>query len=95
MKAFEALAQVQNIIQQRGEAYGNVRSNMAETAKRMSLTLNVPVTPATVCLLMIDLKLARLRATPAHLDSILDIIGYGSLLAEIASASPDRDDLLA
>ena len=83
MLASDALKQVQNIIQQRGERYGDVRSNMAETAKRMSLTLGAPVTPATVCLLMIDLKLARLKETPKHLDSVLDIMGYAALLAEL------------
>jgi hypothetical protein len=93
MKAAEALAQAQNIIQQRGESYGNVRANMTETAKRMSLTMGCTVTPATVCLLMLDLKLARLRETPTHLDSIFDIMGYASLLAEIVSTSPNRDDL--
>ena len=95
MNAADALAHVAAIIRQRGENYGDARANMAETAKRMSLTLGVPVTPATVCLLLIDVKLARLRATPAHLDSIFDIMGYGSLLAEIVSTSSDRDDLLA
>ena len=94
MNAADALAHVAAIIQQRGENYGDARANMAETAKRMSLTLGVPVTPATVCLLLIDVKLARLRATPTHLDSIFDIMGYGSLLAEIVTSS-DRDDLLA
>jgi hypothetical protein len=83
MFASDALKQVQNIIQQRGESYGDVRSNMAETAKRMSLTLGAPVTPATVCLLMIDLKLARLKETPKHLDSVLDIMGYAAFLAEL------------
>jgi hypothetical protein len=95
MNAADALAHVAAIIQQRGENYGDARSNMAETAKRMSLTLGVPVTPATVCLLMLDVKLARLRETPTHLDSIFDIMGYGSLLAEIVSTSSDRNDLLA
>lgn len=94
MNAADALAHVAAIIQQRGENYGDARSNMAETAKRMSLTLGTTVTPATVCLLMLDVKLARLRATPTHLDSIFDIMGYGSLLAEIVTSS-DRDDLLA
>lgn len=83
MTAAEALAQVQAIIRKRGESYGNARSNMAETAKRMSLTLNVLVTPESVCLLMIDLKLARLKETPRHLDSVLDIMGYAALLAEL------------
>ena len=94
MNAADALAHVAAIVQQRGENYGDARANMAETAKRMSLTLGVPVTPATVCLLMLDVKLARLRATPTHLDSIFDIMGYASLLAEIVTSS-DRDDLLA
>ena len=83
MTAAEALAQVQNIIQQRGESYGNARSNMAETAKRISLTLGYTVTPENVCLLMIDLKLARLKETPAHLDSVLDVMGYAALMAEL------------
>ena len=83
MTAAEALAQVQAIIRKRGESYGNARSNMAETAKRMSLTLNVLVTPESVCLLMIDLKLARLKVTPRHLDRVLDIMGYAALLAEL------------
>ena len=85
MNAANALAHVAAIIRQRGENYGDVRANMTETARRMSLTLGVPVTPATVCLLMIDVKLARLRETPTHLDSIFDVMGYGSLLAEIVS----------
>jgi hypothetical protein len=94
MNAAEALTHVAVIIQQRGKNYGGARANMTETARRMSLTLGVPVTPATVCLLMIDVKLSRLRETPTHLDSIFDIMGYGSLLAEIVSTSSDRDDLL-
>jgi hypothetical protein len=94
MNAADALTHVAAIVRQRGENYGDARSNMAETARRMSLTLGVPVTPATVCLLLIDVKLARLRETPTHLDSIFDIMGYGSLLAEIVTSS-DRNDLLA
>ena len=83
MLASDALKQAIAIIQQRGESYGDVRLNMSETARRMSLTLNVPVSPATVCLLMIDLKLARLKETPKHLDSVLDVMGYAALLAEL------------
>jgi len=85
MNAEDALSRVSDILQQRGKNYGDARANMTETARRMSLTLGMPVTPAMVCLLMIDVKLARLRETPTHLDSILDIIGYGSLLAGLNS----------
>lgn len=75
--------QVQAIIRQRGESYGDIRESMAHTAERMSLTMGAHVTPKSVCLLMIDLKLARLKETPKHIDSVLDIMGYAALLAEL------------
>ena len=83
MKAVDALGQAQAIIRDRGAVYGDARENMHETAARFSMTLGHKVTPAEVCLLMIDLKLARLKETPGHIDSVIDIMGYAALLAEV------------
>lgn len=83
MKASDALGQAQAIIRERGESYGDVRDNMYTTAARFSMTLGHKVTAAQVCLLMIDLKLARLKETPNHIDSVMDIMGYAALLAEV------------
>lgn len=83
MKAPDALGQVAAILRDRGANYGEVRENMARTAARMTMTLGQEITPAQVCLLMIDLKLARLEQTPRHLDSVMDIIGYAALMAEV------------
>ena len=48
-----------------------------------SITLGRTVTPAEVVLCMIDLKLVRLAHDPGHRDSLVDVIGYASLLQEV------------
>jgi hypothetical protein len=53
-------------------------------AKRWSLTLGRPVTPAQVAMCLIDLKLTRLAHDPGHQDSILDIAGYAAVLHEVS-----------
>jgi hypothetical protein len=83
MKASDALAQVAAILQDRGDVYGSARLNLADTAARMSRTLGMTVTPQLVCLLMIDVKLSRLRHSPGHLDSMMDLAGYAGLLVEL------------
>ena len=83
MKAHDALNQTAAIIKDRGEIYGEARLNLMDTATRWSATLGHKVTPAQVCLCMVDLKMSRLKATPQHLDSLQDICGYIALLSEI------------
>jgi len=83
MKASDALAQVAAILRDRGEIYGSAKLNLADTAARMSRTLGMTVTPQLVCLLMIDVKLSRLRHSPGHLDSMMDLAGYAGLLVEL------------
>jgi hypothetical protein len=58
---------------------------MAAIAARWSLTLDHPVRPAQVVLLMLDLKLARLAHDPKYQDGVIDIIGYASLLPEVTT----------
>jgi len=83
MKAQDALAQVAAILRDRGDSYGSARLNLADTAARMSRTLGMTVTPQLVCLLMIDVKLSRLRHSPGHFDSMMDLAGYAGLLVEL------------
>ena len=58
-------------------------ANFAEIAKRWSLTLKTPVTPAQVELCMIDLKMSRLSHNANHQDSLLDIMGYAECFSQI------------
>lgn len=73
------------IVAERRVAYGNPATAMAAIAARWSVTLGRPVSPATVVLCLIDLKLARLAHDPAHADSITDLAGYAAVLREVVT----------
>lgn len=78
------LIEAARIVAERRVAYGQPATSMAAIAARWSVTLGV-VTPATVVLCLIDLKLARLAHDPAHTDSITDIAGYAAVLREVVT----------
>jgi hypothetical protein len=72
------LAHVGRTLADRGDAYGDA---LDRVAFRWTQTLGVPITPAQVCVCMIDMKIARL-AHSYHADGVLDIAGYAALLSE-------------
>jgi hypothetical protein len=71
------------VVGERRTLYGDPRRSMEVVARRWSITLGHPVTPAQVVLCLIDLKLARLARDPHHVDSIVDVAGYAAVLAEV------------
>ena len=79
------LIEAARIVAERRVAYGHPATSMAAIAARWSVTLGVPVTPETVALCLIDLKLARLAHDPAHADSITDIAGYAAVLRDVVT----------
>jgi hypothetical protein len=87
MNSQQILEDAAAIMDERGMAYGSASTSMAAIAARWSLTLGHTVTPAQVVLCMIELKLARLARDPRHRDSILDVIGYVTLLPEVDHAT--------
>ena len=64
--------------------YGDPATSMTAVARRWSITLEHPITPAQVALCLIDLKLTRLAHQPDHLDSMVDIAGYAAVLREVS-----------
>ncbi len=72
-----------SVVGERRKIYGEPAAAMAVVARRWSITLGRPITPAEVVLCLIDLKLARLGHDPKHQDSILDIAGYAAVLQEV------------
>ena len=71
------------VVTSRRKHYGEAPVLHHQVARRWSITLGHPVTPAQVVLCMIDLKLARLAANPRHRDSAIDVAGYVALLEEL------------
>ncbi len=72
-----------SVVAERRKISGEPVAAMAVVARRWSITLGRPITPAEVVLCLIDLKLARLGHDPKHQDSILDIAGYAAVLQEV------------
>ena len=60
--------------------YGSVHENFSDIAQRWSKILDKEVTPYTVGLLMLELKLSRLSRNPDHADTLLDIAGYAKCI---------------
>jgi Domain of unknown function (DUF6378) len=85
MTAEEFLAHAAALVTRRRREYGASVDLFERVAMRWSQVLGTSVTPAQVIVCLVDLKLARLSHDPRHLDSITDIAGYASCLAEVLS----------
>jgi hypothetical protein len=77
------LREAASVLINRRKQYGPASVLLDGVARRWSITLGHPVTPAQVVLCMIDLKLARLAVNSRHRDSAIDVAGYAALLAEL------------
>ena len=65
----------------REQTYGDPGKNLHMIAGMWSAYLGIEITPEQVCDMMVQLKIARLKSSPDHEDSKVDIIGY-TLLKE-------------
>jgi hypothetical protein len=75
----------------RGLNYGKPEDNFERIAGRWRthlknrFNIDVPIDAASVALMMVDMKQARLENDPTHLDSWVDIAGYAACGAEISA----------
>ena len=83
MNGEQLLQQALQTFEDRRANYGLAKHHFREVARRWSMTLGQQITPQQVVMCLIELKLARLKENPAHLDSIIDIAGYAAVMAEI------------
>jgi hypothetical protein len=82
MTGEELLEAAAAIVRARRRLYGEPAEFFEHVAVRWAQVLKVEVTPAQVCLCLLDLKLARLAHDPAHFDSLVDAAGYAACMAE-------------
>ena len=71
------------VVENRRRQYGDATALFDHIAKRWSRVLGIRVTPVQVAVCVMDLKMARLAHNPKHLDSLVDVLGYGACLREI------------
>jgi hypothetical protein len=72
----------------RAAQHGDAEKNFGMIAAFWSAHLDHPVTAADVAVMMTLMKLARIKANPAHLDSWVDGCGYLACGGEIATEQP-------
>jgi len=84
MKRSDTLKTADQLINgQRQVDYGSPQENFARIAGRWSQIVGVEIEAWQVCLMMADLKIARLANGP-HEDSFVDACGYLALASELA-----------
>lgn len=79
--------------QDRNTRYGGPEESFTTIAKFWSVFLGVEVSPLQVAGCMILLKLARLKKTPTHEDSVVDGIGYFACMADFLREPSSGVDL--
>lgn len=86
MNRTDLLKNALNITRDRGENYGKPSENFQVIADMWSAYADKEFTVADVGVMMVLLKLARLKATPDHQDSWVDIAGYAAVTSEAVNA---------
>lgn len=68
----------------RAATHGGAEDSFGLIAKFWSDYLGIPISTVDVAAMEILLKLARIRGNAGHIDSWVDVAGYGALGGEIA-----------
>jgi len=69
----------------RAATHGDAERNFGVIASYWSAHLDVAISTADVAIMMTLMKLARIKANPAHVDSWVDGCGYLACGGEIAT----------
>lgn len=95
MNRKQALAEVGKcVLQDRNASYGTPEDNFNDIAARWNIYLKrrglitANLTKADVAAMMIDVKLARMGASPNKLDNWIDAAGYAVCGAEVIEEKP-------
>lgn len=67
----------------RAADYGDAAENWANAARIASAITGLNLEAVDLVLIMMAVKLARLRTTPNHHDSIVDMAGYAEILSRV------------
>ena len=79
--------------QDRNARYGGPEESFTTIARFWSVFLGTEISPLQVAGCMILLKLARLKKTPTHEDSVVDGIGYFACMADFLREPSSGVDL--
>lgn len=87
--AAEWCEEAANTLRERGFEYGDPRNNLLRIYK-IAKILGVQLrNPSDIAIVFMATKLSRIVESPVREDSYLDLLGYGSIFAQLRFASPD------
>jgi hypothetical protein len=69
-------------LEERGEQYGDSKELYSHLAKRWSALVGVEIDPATVVIMLMDMKISRFMKGSSG-DTLHDLIGYSLLVQEL------------
>lgn len=75
----------QYVTQDRQNAHGKPEDTFGLIAQLWGAYLGRAISPVEVCAMMALLKIARIKMNPKHIDSYVDLCGYGACAGELAS----------
>ena len=81
---------IKSTVSSRGGVYALPIDNFTTIAEFWTTYLGVTIRPDQVANMMILTKVARLKNTPAHEDTILDIGGYAATLQSVILTQLDE-----
>ena len=81
---YEMLTQAAELIQERGQGYGEIENNFQLISDLFSLRVGRPFHPYEACILLECVKDARMFASPMQIDNYLDGINYKAFAALFA-----------
>ena len=89
MKRGEILDGAKTVVTQRQVVHGQPENSFGLIAAYWSAHLDVTVTAADVTVMLTMLKLARIKASPEHVDNWIDGAGYLACGGELATEKTD------
>ena len=75
--------------------YGGAFTNFNDIARIWGIILSKQITREDVALCMIAVKLARLKTSPDHSDSWVDLAGYAAIGGELGSMDSTNKQAMA
>lgn len=73
------------VTKDRAETHGDAEANFGLIAAYWSAHLGRNIKSHDVAVMMALMKLARMKANPAHVDSAVDLAGYAAIGGEIGT----------
>lgn len=80
-------AAIQCVTRDRAATHGDAENTFGRIAAIWSARTGVTITPAQVCIMLVDLKTCRAWGNPAHADNWVDMAGYAACGGEIAAGA--------